>query len=86
MVVASRILPELPDAAEFVGSTQDPDTLMLPKNQWPKLPAAQVHASRQQILALAQKWDDKQALCIIPASEVDCSEGGLLSGFYPDNT
>ena len=69
--VPSQLEYKQVDAAEFVGSMQDPDA---PKNQWPKLPAAQVHASRQQILALAQKWDDKQTLCMIPASEVDCSE------------
>ena len=53
---------------------QDPDTLRLPSSQWPKLPPAQVHGARDQILALAKKWDDKQALCVIPAGEVDHSE------------
>ena len=52
----------------------DPDVLRLPRDQWPRLPPAQVHGTREDILALAEKWDRKQALRLIPVSEIDPSE------------
>ena len=52
----------------------DPDVLRLPRDQWPRLPPAQVHGTREDILALAEKWDRKQALRLIPVSEIDLSE------------
>ena len=51
-----------------------PDALRLPSREWPKLPAAQVPASRSEILRLAGKWDDHQALALVPCSEVDDAE------------
>ena len=52
----------------------DPDALRLPSREWPKLPAAQVHATRGEILRLASKWDEHQALALVPCSEVDDAE------------
>ena len=48
----------------------NPDALRLPEASWPKLPPAKVHASRSEVLALAAKWDARDALAIFPASDV----------------
>lgn len=47
-----------------------PDTLRRPKQQWPSLPKARVHASRSDVLELAEKWDALNACCVVPCSEV----------------
>ena len=52
----------------------DPDALRAPSGDWPKLPAAQVHASRGEILRLAGRWDEHQALSLAPCSAVDDKE------------
>ena len=52
----------------------NPDSLRLPESAWPKLPPAQVHASRDEVLKLAAKWDAHSALAIFPASSVHPGE------------
>ena len=52
----------------------DPETVKLPAAAWPRLPRAKVHATRAQLLKLAAKWDQFQALRIFRCSEVDPME------------
>ena len=49
----------------------DPETVKLPPEAWPRLPRSKVHATRAQLLKLAAKWDQFQALRIFRCSEVD---------------
>lgn len=49
---------------------KEPDTLRRPKQQWPSLPKAIVHAARNDILELAEKWDTLNACQVVPCSEV----------------
>ena len=48
---------------------KNPDCLRRPKSQWPSLPKAVVHAGRDQVLLLAEKWD-KLGACAVACSAV----------------
>ena len=81
-VVASRVKWSLPPSFDPVpyltdplvkASYLDPDVLRAPSHEWPVLPPAHVHATKQQILELATKWDEHHALKIVCCSEV-CAE------------
>ena len=52
----------------------NPDALRRPKSDWPKLPRAKVHADRQQVFELAQKWDALQACRLVRCREVPAGE------------
>ena len=82
-LVAERIKWSLPPSFDPVPFLIDPlireaylnpDSLRLPESAWPKLPPAQVHASRDEVLKLAAKWDAHSALAIFPASSVHAGE------------
>ena len=51
----------------------DPETLRLHPSLWIKKPAGRVHCSKQEVLKLAKKWDQKGACRIFPCSTV-CHE------------
>ena len=58
----------------------EPELLRRSPGDWPALPPARVHCSRQELLKLAQKWDDLGSLVITPVSELDWDEAvGLFS-------
>eukprot|EP00974_Lingulodinium_polyedra_P005770 547363-Lingulodinium_polyedra.AAC.1 len=42
---------------ELLAAYDDPDVLRLPRNQWPRMPAAKVHSWREEALKLFAKWD-----------------------------
>ena len=51
----------------------DPESLRLHPSLWIKRPAGRVHCSKQEVLKLAKKWDQKGACRIFPCSSV-CHE------------
>ena len=52
----------------------DPDVLRRPPDDWPKLARAKVHASREEVLRLASKWDALRACRLVPCSRVNPHE------------
>ena len=79
-VLAERVKWTLPPSFDPVPFLSDPvvkatyiepDTLRAAPDEWPKLPAARVHADRHELLALAAKWDSFEALQLIPVGLVD---------------
>ena len=52
----------------------NPNAFRLPASSWPRLPRAQVHCSRAELLKLATKWDQHQALRLVPCDEVPYQE------------
>ena len=48
----------------------DPDVLRLPPELWPSVPKARVHASKAELLKLAQVWDRMGALHIFREDEI----------------
>ena len=82
-VVASRVkwtLPPTFDPLPFLSDPVvkqayiDPMFLRKPENLWPKLPKARVHCSKSELLCLASKWDQFDALRLFPTSMVDSHE------------
>eukprot|EP00438_Fugacium_kawagutii_P022150 Skav235748 [mRNA] locus=scaffold803:24495:31367:+ [translate_table: standard] len=72
-------LPYLTDPVVKAGFI-DPETLRVPPHEWPKRPAAKVHASKSELLALAKKWDDLEACFLVKCSDVAPGEHcGLFS-------
>ena len=53
---------------------RNPDLLRRPKHQWPSLPKAIVHASKTDVLELAEKWDKLNACRVVPCSQVSAIE------------
>lgn len=49
---------------------RDPNVLRRPQSEWPRLPKAKVHADRQQVYRLAQKWDALGACQLAACSEI----------------
>ena len=49
---------------------EDPDFLRKPPTDWHRLPKAKVHASRAEVLALAEKWDQLGACRLVQCSSV----------------
>lgn len=52
----------------------NPNAFRLSPSEWPRLPRAQVHCSRTELLRLASKWDQHKALRLIPCDEVPFQE------------
>lgn len=58
----------------------DPEVLRRPSSDWPKVAKAKVHASRAEVLALAEKWDSLGACQLTPCSTVnDIETVGLFA-------
>eukprot|EP00438_Fugacium_kawagutii_P010778 Skav220890 [mRNA] locus=scaffold3880:13453:20349:+ [translate_table: standard] len=58
----------------------DPDTLRLPRVDWPDKPKARVQCSRPELLKLMKIWDAHSSLALFPCSEVDPHEAvGIFS-------
>ena len=53
---------------------EDPDFLRKPQTDWPKLPKAKVHASKAEVLALAEKWDTLGACRLVQCAPVPAVE------------
>ena len=53
---------------------EDPDVLRRPEHTWPKLPRAKVHASRNEVLSLARKWDELGACRLVCCNQVKTIE------------
>ncbi|CAE7254443.1 unnamed protein product [Symbiodinium sp. CCMP2592] len=82
-VIADRIKWTLPpsfDPRPFLSDPaarmlyDDPNAFRLPASAWPRLPRAQVHCSRNELLKLAAKWDEHQALRLVPCDQVPFHE------------
>ena len=82
-VVASRVkwtLPPTFDPLPFLSDPVvkqayiDPMFLRKPESLWPKLPKAKVHCSKSELLCLASKWDQFDALRLFPTKMVDSRE------------
>lgn len=52
----------------------DPDVLRRPSGDWPKLPRAKVHATKDEVLRLAAKWDARHACQLVPCAKVNPQE------------
>ena len=76
-------LPYLDDG-ELRAAYLDPEVLRLPKDRWPVLPRAKVHASPSEFLKLLQKWDAVGALSLLPESATDASERCGMFPVYKD--
>ena len=58
----------------------EPALLRRPSSEWPALPPARVHCSKQELLKLGEKWDRLGSVVLRSASEVDWDEAvGLFS-------
>ena len=53
---------------------EDPDFLRKPEGLWPRMAKAQVHAARDEVLALASKWDALGACQLVKKEEVRADE------------
>ena len=93
--VASRIKWEHSPAFDPIPFFQDqivrdafmnPESVKLPKASWVDKPRGRVHCSRQELLKLAQKWDDKGACRIFRTDEINLSEAVGLFGVPKDAT
>ena len=76
-------LPYLDDG-ELRAAYLDPEVLRLPRDQWPPLPRAKVHASPQEFLQLLRKWDAVGALSLLPAASTDADERCGMFPVYKD--
>ncbi|CAE7035684.1 unnamed protein product [Symbiodinium sp. CCMP2592] len=94
-VVADRIKWTLPPSFNpmpfFSDATTrrvylDPNALRLPESLWPRLPRAQVHCSRAELLRLAAKWDAFQALRLVPCTSVPFHETVGCFGVAKDSS
>ena len=55
---------------------EDPNALRLPPSEWPRVPKARVHATRDELIKLARVWDRVGALRIFRQDEIsDVTEG-----------
>ena len=94
-VIASRIkwehspkfdpLPFLEDPivkAAFI----DPKNVKLPESEWPHQPKGKVHCSRQELLALAAKWDSKGACKIFRKDQISFDEAVGIFAVPKDET
>ena len=72
-------LPYLGDG-ELRAAYLGPEVLRLPKDRWPVLPRAKVHASPSEFLKLLQKWDAVGALSLLPEESTDAS---VRCGMFP---
>ena len=52
----------------------DPIILCKPENLWPKLPKAKVRCSKSELLCLAGKWDQFEALRLFPTDMISPHE------------
>ena len=50
---------------------EDPEVLRRPKTDWPRVAKAKVHASKSEVLALAEKWDQLGACNLVSCERVD---------------
>ena len=58
----------------------DPNVLRRPERDWPRLPKAKVHADRDQIWQLAEKWDALHACSLVACEMVQSAEAvGLFA-------
>ena len=82
-VIADRIKWSLPpsfDPRPFFSDRlarlvyDDPNALKLKESSWPRIPRAQVHCSRAELLQLATKWDQHKALRLVPCKAVPFHE------------
>ena len=82
-VVASRVKWTLPpsfDPTPFLSDPVvrqayiDPMFLRKPPNLWPQLSKAKVHCSKLELLRLASKWDEFDALRLFPTDAIDPHE------------
>ena len=88
-VVADRVKWDHPPsfkAEEFLDNELvraaflDPEVLRMPSHMWPKKTAARVQCSREELLALANRWDALGACSLIRASDKNFDEAvGLFS-------
>ena len=88
-VVADRVKWDHPPsfrAEEFLDNELvraaflDPEVLRTPETMWPKKSPARVQCSREELLALASRWDSLGACTLIPASDKNFDEAvGLFS-------
>ena len=63
----------------------DPDVLRRPVADWPRLPRAKVHADRQEVFRLAEKWDKLGACQLVLAEKVDPQEAVGIFAVPKDN-
>ena len=49
---------------------EDPNALRLPPSEWPRVPKARVHATRDELIKLARVWDSVGALRIFRQDEI----------------
>ena len=82
-VVASRVKWQFPPAFDPVpylknpllrAAYLDPETLRKPVNEWPKSIPGKVHCSKQELIALAERWDKLGACKIFDAKGIDWHE------------
>ena len=88
-VVADRVKWENPPsfrAEDFLDNELvkaafiDPEVLRKPVECWPKLPGARVQCGRDELLALARRWDSLGACELVPASAKNFDEAvGMFS-------
>ena len=58
----------------------EPELLRRRPRDWPALPPARVHCSRDELLKLAKKWDDLGSVLITPVADLNWDEAaGLFS-------
>lgn len=93
-VVADRVKWEYPPsfrAEEFLDNELvkaaflDPEVLRMPSSLWPKKTPARVQCSREELLALACRWDALGACTLIRASDKNFDEAVGLFGVPKDS-
>ena len=63
---------------------EDPETLRLPEDQWPHRGPATVHATKTELLRLAEKWDALGACRLVKCSDVGAGEHCGMFAVYKD--